>query len=124
MVIYGKHPLSVFLLGETRLGVPSSLLLISLADNFPVSLFRLPVYPTLCGSSVHGILQARILEWVAILFSRGSSQARDQTRVSCIGRQILYHLSQQRSPMPLLYCPFLDPVLSLNYQSGVKNHNS
>ena len=48
--------------------------------------------PTLChpvdysspGSSVHGILQARILEWVAISFSRGSSQPRDQTRVSCI----------------------------------------
>ena len=31
------------------------------------------------GSSVHGILQARILEWVAISFSRGSSQPRDQT---------------------------------------------
>ena len=36
------------------------------------------------GSSVHGILQARILEWVAISFSRGSSQHRDQTWVSCI----------------------------------------
>ena len=36
------------------------------------------------GSSVHGILQARILEWVAISFSRGSSQSRDQTQVSCI----------------------------------------
>ena len=34
------------------------------------------------GSSVHGIPQARILEWVAILFSRGSSQPRDQTWVS------------------------------------------
>ena len=48
--------------------------------------------PTLCismdyiltGSSVHGILQARILEWVAIPFSRGSSQPRDWTQVSCI----------------------------------------
>ena len=43
--------------------------------------------PTDCsplGSSVHGILQARILEWVAIPFSRGSSQSRDQTEVSCI----------------------------------------
>ena len=48
--------------------------------------------PTLCvpmdcsppGSSGHGILQARILEWVAISFSRGSSQPRDQTWVSCI----------------------------------------
>ena len=37
------------------------------------------------GSSVHGILQARILEWVAIPFSRGSSQPRDQIQVSCIG---------------------------------------
>ena len=36
------------------------------------------------GSSVHGILQARTLEWVAILFSRGSSQPKDQTQVSCI----------------------------------------
>ena len=36
------------------------------------------------GSSVHGILQARILEWVAVPFSRGSSQARDRTEVSCI----------------------------------------
>ena len=35
-------------------------------------------------SSVHGILQARILEWIAILFSRGSSRPRNQTRVSCI----------------------------------------
>ena len=36
------------------------------------------------GSSVHGILQARILEWGAIPFSRESSQPRDQTRVSYI----------------------------------------
>ena len=41
--------------------------------------------PTLCNSvdyTVHGSLQARILEWVAFSFSRGSSQPRDQTRVS------------------------------------------
>ena len=36
------------------------------------------------GSSVHGILQARILEWVAMPFSRGSSQPRDRTHFSCI----------------------------------------
>jgi len=35
-------------------------------------------------STVHGILQARILEWVAAPFSRQSSQPRDQTQVSCI----------------------------------------
>ena len=38
------------------------------------------------GSSVHGILQARTLECVAISFSRGSSQPRNGTRISCIGR--------------------------------------
>ena len=36
------------------------------------------------GSSAHGILQARVLEWVAILFSRRSSQPRHQTHISCI----------------------------------------
>ena len=46
------------------------------------------------GSSVHGILQAQILEQVAISSSRGSSQLRDQTYtsyVSCIDKQVLYH---------------------------------
>ena len=42
----------------------------------------------------YGTLQARILEWVAISFSRGSSQPRNQTRISyisCIGRRVLHH---------------------------------
>ena len=43
------------------------------------------------GSSVHGILQASILEWGAISFSRASSQPRDWTHVFCIGMQILHH---------------------------------
>ena len=58
--------------------------------------------PTLCdpidcsppGSSAHGILQARILEWIAISSSRGSARSRNRTWVSCIsciGRWILYH---------------------------------
>ena len=58
-------------------------------------LFKMKVtqlYLTLCdsmdfilpGSSVHGISQARIMEWVAIPFSRGSFWPRDQTQVSCI----------------------------------------
>ena len=56
------------------------------------------------GSSVHGILQARVLEWVAVSFSRSSSRHRDQTHVSyvsCIGRRVLYHerhLGSPRSP--------------------------
>ena len=44
------------------------------------------------GSPVHGILQARILEWISISFSRSSSWSRDWTHVSCIGRRILYHI--------------------------------
>ena len=43
------------------------------------------------GSSVHVILQARRLEWIAMPSSRGSSQPRDQIYVSCIGRWILCH---------------------------------
>src|SRR5574340_309044 len=43
-----------------------------------------PMDCSLPGSSVHGIFQARVLEWVAISFSRGSYQLRDRTRVSCI----------------------------------------
>ena len=44
-----------------------------------ISLFSLCL---IHGSSVHGILQARMLEWVAMLFSKGSSQTRDWTRIS------------------------------------------
>ena len=43
------------------------------------------------GSSVRGISQARILEWVAIFFSRRPFWPRDWTLISCIGRWILYH---------------------------------
>ena len=43
-----------------------------------------PMDHSLPGSFVHGILKARILEWVAIPFSSGTSQPRDQTPVSCI----------------------------------------
>ena len=49
-----------------------------------VCLFCNPIVCSPPGCSVHGILQARILEWVAISFSRGSSQPRDRTWVSCI----------------------------------------
>ena len=66
--------------------------------------------PTLCdpmdcsppGSSVHGVPQARRLEWVTIFSSRGSSWSKDQTCiscVSCIDRWILYLLSHQGSPV-------------------------
>ena len=60
---------------------------------------------TLCNLmdyTVHGILQARIPEWVAFTFSRAFSQPRDWTQVSCIGRQILYHWATWEALLPLL----------------------
>ena len=71
--------------------------------------------PTLCnavdcslpGFSFHGILQARILEWVAISSSRGSSQSRDQTRISCIGRSVLYPSTTWEAPNHCLPVGFL-----------------
>ena len=61
--------------------------------------------PTLCdpmdcslpGSSVHGIFQTRVLEWIAISFSRGSSRPRNWTQVSLIAGRCFYHLSHQGS---------------------------
>ena len=53
-----------------------------------------PMNCSLPGASVHEILQAKIMEWVAISFSKGYSRPRNQTGVSyssCIGRQNLYH---------------------------------
>ena len=69
------------------------------------------------GSSVHGVSQARILECSAISFSRGSSQARGWTWVSCIGRQILYHLSHSRANTrsSLSACPVTSEILSNQY---------
>ena len=56
------------------------------------------------GSFVHGVLQARILELVAMPSCRESSLPRDQTCVSfisCIGRQILYHCTPWEAPQPI-----------------------
>ena len=49
-------------------------------------------------ATVHGILQARILEWVAISFSRGSSQSRNQTRVSCIAGRLFTNWATREAP--------------------------
>ena len=63
-----------------------------LGFEFRVEVLVAQLCPTVCnlmdrsppGSSVHGILQARILEWVAIPFSRGSSCLKDRTQVFCV----------------------------------------
>ena len=55
-----------------------------------------PMNCSLPGSSVHGILQARILEWVAISFSRASSRPRKQARVSCIAGRFFTNWAMSR----------------------------
>ena len=75
--------------------------------------FRDPMDCSPPGSSVHGIFQARVLEWVAISFSRGSSHPRDRTHISCL-------LNRQAGSLPLVQpaaatslqsCPTLrDPI--------------
>ena len=68
---------------ERRRGIYIYIYMKVLVDQSCPTLFD-PMDYSLPGSSVHGILQARrILEWVAIPFSRGSSQIRDRTRVFC-----------------------------------------
>ena len=62
-------------------------------------------------TSVHGISQARILEWSAISFSRGSFWLRDWTNIFCIGRQILYHWAT-REVQYLLSVQFSHSVIS------------
>ena len=70
--------------------------------------------PTLCypmdcslpGSSLHGILQARVLEWVAISFSRGSSRPRDRTQVSHIGGRHFNLSATREAPASSLWKNF------------------
>ena len=53
---------------------------------------------SLSGFSIHGIFQARVLEWVAISFSSGSSWPRDQTWVSCIAGRHFTHWATREAP--------------------------
>ena len=67
------------------------------------------------GFSVHGVLQARILEWVAMPSSRGSSPPWNQTRVSwisCVGRQILHHQRHLGSPLHCTNTPSATPTFN------------
>ena len=65
--------------------------LITLQYCSGVWFFRDSMDRSLPGSSVRGILQARILEWAAISFSRESSQPRNRPHVSCTGRRVFNH---------------------------------
>ena len=78
---------------------------------------------SLPGSSVRGILQAGILEWVAISSSRGFSQPRDQARVSCVYWQAdsspVTHLGSPKRPPP----PPKDPQKGLSHLEVSKLHS-
>ena len=75
------------------------------------------------GCSVHGTFQARILEWIAISFSRASSQPRDGACISYIsynGRQILYQLSHWGKPKSNGYYVFISICQSTTQLSRKK----
>ena len=97
----------------------------------------LQLCPTICnlmdcsppGSSVHGSLQTRILEWVAMSSSRGSSPPRDQTRtssVSCIGTRVLYHEAEDLQLHYICRDPYTKPVLiqGLEWTYLLRAHHS
>ena len=62
------------------------------------------------GSSAHRISQARILEWAAISFSRGSSWPRDWTCISCFGRLVFYHWATREAQFCLYPLPYSDSL--------------
>ena len=76
-----------------------------MSDSFAIPQTGDSQAPPVCGIS-----QTRILEWVAIYFSRVSSQPRDRTHISCIGRQFLYHwaISEALYIYHFLFCSFSD----------------
>ena len=83
LAFYISYPFSNWIKSFPRIGILMLHLLTSLIGTLWYLLCD-PIDCSLLGSSVHGIFQARILEWVAISFSRRSSQPRDQTPVSHI----------------------------------------
>ena len=86
-----------------------------------------PIDCSLLGSSVHGILQAKMLERVAMPSSRGSFWPRDWTQVSCIARWILYHWATWLVPL-VKFLGFVRLFLVSLFQEfwcpGVKNRQN
>ena len=126
--------LPVILLFKDLVGILSSIAFHSVNSNqtlFPPQLgFQgvcaklLQLCSTLCdpmdcsppGSSVHGMSQAKILEWVAISFSRVSPPIRDQTLVSCTGRGFF-------TTKPILKPQLPSPALSLSLSLSLSLHS-
>ena len=71
------------------------------------------------GSSAHGILQVRILEWVVISFSRASSRPRDWTWVSCIAGRLFTILSHQGSPFWSVLLSISQTLHTCSYLTGL-----
>ena len=113
-VSFGNFSHSIYLLNTDIqyifIGL-GSLCLLSHSWSLLVCVSHTRMCPTLCdptdcsppSSSVHGILQARILEWVVIPFSRGSSQPRDRTQVSSISGRF-FTIWATREAQSLLTC--------------------
>ena len=123
--LFGKHDRDVFYLPKclSPFSLKSTDLISVTIDFFFYSSHLVTQSgPTLCdpmdcnppGFSVHGLLQARILGWVAISFSRGSSQPTHRTWVSCIGRWILYHWATREVRWKKLNGPVKWQVLNRN----------
>jgi len=72
-----------------------------------------PMDYSLPGSSVHGILQARVLEWVAISFSRGSFWPRDWTWVSCIAGRFFTNWTT-REAIPIVKTLSMEEIYNAN----------
>ena len=94
-----------------------------------------PMDYSLPGSSVHGILQARILEWVVISFSRGSFQPRNRTQVSCTaGRFFTLWATRETPPSPWVSLfpethnieikPINNPTITSEWSSEKNTHMS
>ena len=83
-----------------------------------------PMDCNLPGSLVHGISQARILEWFAISFSKGSSWPRDWTHVSYVGGRVLYHWATREAQWTLgcMYLFQLDFCLDVCPGVGLLDH--
>ena len=107
-----RSPDTSLLLGDLRLLI--NLPRIWLSHNTPmkVKVLKAQLCPTLCslidcsmpGSSVHGISQVRLLEWIAIFFSRVSSQPRDWTQISCTaGRFFTIWVMREAYLLPCFY---------------------
>ena len=89
----------------------------------PVWVFWDPMDWSLPGYSVHGISQARILERVAIAFSRGSSWLRDWTHVSCTSNRILYHWATWDALLTLLLLLLTSYITMVQFSRSVVSNS-